>query len=343
MTSLVKTTKRSTKSTKTTNDPSTNLVIELKPAAAAAAAAAEDDKRKRPPPKKDNKMAADRIINDHVILHLKCSLEDLHKFYFEKRRLNLSNDQWTYSPEVPDVGLAHHEIKPYDTDAMQSHMYNPAPVEPPTAAAAAAEETAGEWATKLKKLKIALYHNTTLPPDKKADCFWCCHSFDNTPCYIPKYEINETLYGYGSFCCPECAVAFLMREGIDESTKFDRYHLLNKIYTPVYNYTHNIRAAPDPHYILDKFYGTLSIDEYRQLIKTPQQQLVFIEKPMTRVFPELHDDLTTTTAKTGIYKVKRESERDKQISTKEILKTKFAASFAATAHGCTAAAAVETL
>ena len=56
--------------------------------------------------------------------------------------------------------------------------------------------------------------------------------------------------GYGCFCHPECAVAFLMNENIDTSVKFERYFLLNSIYGPIYNYNKSIKPAANPHFLL---------------------------------------------------------------------------------------------
>ena len=141
--------------------------------------------------------------------------------------------------------------------------------------------------TKLKKLKINLYKNQNI--DKKSACFWCSFDFDTPVCYIPKYEIDNKLYGYGSFCRPECAVAYLMKEQIDDSTKFERYHLLNQVYSKVYDFKKNIKPAPNPYFLLDKYYGNLTIQEYRKLLKS-EHLLLVIDKPMTRILPELHED-----------------------------------------------------
>jgi hypothetical protein len=141
--------------------------------------------------------------------------------------------------------------------------------------------------SKLRRLKINLYKNSIA--GKKPDCFWCTYDFDHLSCYIPKFEIDEEIFGYGCFCHPECAVAYLMKENIDDSTKFERYHLLNQIYAKVFDYKSNIKPAPNPHYLLDKYYGTLSIQEYRKLLKS-EHLLITIDKPLTRLLPELHED-----------------------------------------------------
>ena len=185
---------------------------------------------------------------------------------------------------------------------------------------------------KLKNLKLSMYKNMNL--DKKSACFWCTYDYDNQPCYIPKYELDGSLYGYGSFCRPECAVAYLMKENIDDSMKFERYHLLNQIYSKVYNFKKNIKPAPNPYFLLEKFYGNLTIQEYRKLLKT-EHMLLVVEKPMTLILPELHDDNDdfvmniyggkTQNVQNGssIYKVKKQSEKQKGPTKTAIMKENF--------------------
>jgi hypothetical protein len=186
---------------------------------------------------------------------------------------------------------------------------------------------------KLKKLRIQFYKNTL--NDKKSACFWCSYEFDNQPCYIPKYEMDDTICGYGSFCRPECAVGFLMKENIDDSTKFERYQLLNQIYSKVYGYKKNIKPAPNPYYLLDKYYGTLTIQEYRKMLKT-EHMLLVIDKPLTRILPELHEDndefilniyggvkSSQAAQSGGIYKVKRQSEKTQGPTKNSIMRDKF--------------------
>ena len=140
---------------------------------------------------------------------------------------------------------------------------------------------------KLKKLQLNLHNNNVCDTDSA--CFWCTCNFSNLPVYIPKFEINDTYHVYGCFCSPECATAYLMNENIDSSIKFERYHLLCYIYGKVYNYTSNIKPAPDPRYTLKKYFGNLSVDEYRQLFDS-QRYLFIIDKPITRELPELHEE-----------------------------------------------------
>jgi hypothetical protein len=273
----------------------------------------------------------------NVILHLKCSLNDL-----TDRSMSTVADL-VYNPDIPP------EVKTYTTENdfceyedSKAQPTNYAYTEPASnvtickkcASSNDSDVNMKDVNSKLKSLKFNLYKD--MLKDHKAACFWCTYEYDNPSCYIPKYEMNDTLHGYGSFCRPECAVAYLMKENIDDSTKFERYHLLNQIYSKVYDYKKNIKPAPDPHYLLDKFFGNLSIQEYRKLLKT-EHLLLVIDKPMTRVMPELFEDndnfildiygdsnaTVQNSASNSMYKVKRQSEKQPGPSKNSIIRDKF--------------------
>jgi hypothetical protein len=80
-----------------------------------------------------------------------------------------------------------------------------------------------------------------------------------------------------------------MEENIDSSAKFERYQLLNHIYSKIYEYKKNIKPSPNPYYMLEKYYGNLSIQEYRSLLRNERLFLI-VDKPLTRILPELHED-----------------------------------------------------
>tara|TARA_A100001011_G_C14278607_1_gene830505 strand:+ start:746 stop:1723 length:978 start_codon:yes stop_codon:yes gene_type:complete len=161
---------------------------------------------------------------------------------------------------------------------------------------------------KLKELQNNLHTNNN--NNKKCACFWCTYDFDNPAIHIPKHFINNNYEVYGCFCSPECAVSFLMNEDIDSSVRFERYHLLNYIYGEIYNYTKNIKPAPNPYYLLDKFQGNLSINEYRNL-NANDSLLLIVNKPLTRIMPELHEDnvLSSSNVSDNNYSLKRNIQR----------------------------------
>jgi len=228
----------------------------------------------------------------NIILHLKCSLKDLQTNTFmstniecfnflgkndlnyeiinstnENTQNNIQNklnciDNIITNEETNDI---------YDDDNYSKNKEN---------------DIRDVW----KKLKV-LEHNLHVNniSDKKSACFWCTCEFDNPPVYIPKHFIKDSYHVYGCFCTPECGTAYLMEENIDSSAKFERYHLINHVYSKIYDYKKNIKPAPNPFYLLDKYYGNLSIQEYRSLLRNERLFLI-VDKPLTRILPELHED-----------------------------------------------------
>ena len=177
---------------------------------------------------------------------------------------------------------------------------------------------------KLKQLEHNLHINNV--NNKKSACFWDTCTFDNPPIYIPKHFINDTYHVYGCFCSPECGVAYLMNESIDSSTKFERYHLFNNIYSKIYDYKKSIKPAPNPYYMLDKYYGNLSIQEYRSLLRNERLFLI-VDKPLTRVLPELHEDnddfiLNNKIIPSNNYQIQKSLQKKKKNKT-SILNEKF--------------------
>jgi hypothetical protein len=226
----------------------------------------------------------------NVILHLKCSLKDLHASAgngVDIQSFDIQNSaQLAFNMIDPDADdfhqhvLANNEIiiaQPKNTDDEIEYDDNKSNKE---------TDTKEVW-KKLKVLEHSLHVNNIC--DKKSACFWCTYEFDNPPVYIPKYFIKDSYQVYGCFCSPECATAYLMEENIDSSAKFERYHLLNHVYSKIYNYDKNIKPAPNPYYMLEKYYGNLSIQEYRSLLRNERLFLI-VDKPLTRILPELHED-----------------------------------------------------
>jgi hypothetical protein len=220
---------------------------------------------------------------ENIILHLKCSLKDLNIQQNEEIESYNFSSEIVYEPIHTDMS----HIYVNNTTAYDEHVYGGAELEPSHNNNGEKDNETKEIWKKLKQLEHSLHLNNI--NDKKSACFWCTHDFDNPPVYIPKYFLNESYHVYGCFCSPECSVAHLMEENIDSSTKFERYHLLNHIYTKIYDYKKNIKPAPNPYYMLEKYYGNLSIQEYRTLLSNERLFLI-VDKPLTRIMPELHQD-----------------------------------------------------
>lgn len=145
------------------------------------------------------------------------------------------------------------------------------------------------FAHKLKTLETQLHNNFC--ENEHGACFWCTCEFKATPVHIPKYIMNGTYHVYGHFCSPECAAGYLMNSDIDTSSKFNSFALLNSLYGKIFGYTTSIRPAPNPHYLLNKFCGNLTIEEYRNIHRITNKQLFIVDKPLVKLMPELHQDM----------------------------------------------------
>jgi hypothetical protein len=69
-----------------------------------------------------------------------------------------------------------------------------------------------------------------LPETSDIACFWCVHAFSTQPVVIPEREIAGVYTVYGNFCCPQCAMAYLLGENIDPHVRWERMALLQRVY-----------------------------------------------------------------------------------------------------------------
>lgn len=275
-------------------------------------------------------IAINKEIRPSVILHLKCSLKDLmHNTMnssISSYNFSANNCDLLYEIVGEDDTMAqtnqsqnqNNEVDYYNQD--ETEYYDDIGTQKDNHKEGDTKEI---W-KKLKSLEHNLHINNV--SDKKSACFWCTYDFDNPPVYIPKFYIKDTYHVYGCFCSPECATAHLMEENIDSSTKFERYYLINHIYSKIYDYKKNIKPAPNPYYMLDKFYGVLSIQEYRSLLRNERLFLI-VDKPLTRIMPELHEDnddfiINNKIIPSNTYQIKKKMQK-RNLAKTSILNEKF--------------------
>ncbi len=257
---------------------------------------------KPPPKKRGRKPKGGKIIKkeikknkvitmkENVILHLKCKTSDLQQKDTSKYSPELENPEaYNLNSNFKLSKLTYQEL--YNSSLDQKNDIPPSPqltnkiIEKPKEPSKNTDMKK-IW-NKLEELKLNLRNNNA--SDKKSACFWCTYEFDNPAIFIPKQYNKNLLEVYGCFCSPECAVAYLKSEDIDNSRKWERYTLLNNIYSKVFDYEKNIKPAPNPFYTLDKYFGNLSIYEYRKLLKN-ERILMVVDKPMTKVLPEIYEE-----------------------------------------------------
>jgi len=238
-------------------------------------------------------------IETNIILHLKCNTKQL-----EKKDISLTNNKYTPNISQPDPFslMANQKLNYLTFENIGSLDSTPPPVtfanerfkthDLKPVCSNSCKETHNDdninikevW-KKLTNLQYQLHYNCL--PDKRSSCFWCTCEFDNPAIYIPS-KIKSGVYDvYGCFCSPQCAVAFLRNEQLDHSVLWERYSMINDLYGKIFGI--NIKPAPSPYYTLTKYYGNLTIQEYRKLLNN-DKLLMIVDKPMSKVLPELHED-----------------------------------------------------
>jgi hypothetical protein len=305
----------------------------------------ETEIKKTPVAKKDCK--EEKIVslpiqtsakNKNVILHLRCSLQEINQYI---RSQVWKSNEFHYDPKIPQ------EIVPYESyqhdycvldheneaaDSVANNAYKSSMVCRKCEMEinnkhSNVDELTDKDIQKIKYLKIQNYRQDI--PDKKVDCFWCTYPYDNDPCYILQHGTETNLLAHGSFCSPSCAVAFLFNNmNWDDSSKLESYQLMNYYYgynSNTQSEYNNIKPACSPFYTLDKYYGNLTIQEYRKLSKS-NYMLICIDKPVSRILPEIHEDnekMVAPQSLRGNYKVKKQSEKSQGSNRNEILKNAF--------------------
>ena len=252
-------------------------------------------KESQPPKKRGRKPKGGKIIktelNIHqeqiepkmIILHLKCKSEDLNE--------NGLQDHTQYNPHVVK------DIIPYDANENSNSFYSLQTIQEEEGNENQQSELRENDKKEYKIMKKSIQEKlkelekrfNTKDYSKQCACFWCTHDFKTNPIYIPSLYFQKKYDVYGCFCSPECACSYLFQQNIDNTTKYERYQLLNYLYGGIYNYKKEIKPAPNPYYTLEKYYGNLTIQEYRQNLEYDRLILI-IDKPLTRIYPELHED-----------------------------------------------------
>lgn len=225
-------------------------------------------------PKGGKILSLDKKINNtnnsvnNIILHLKCSSESIKN--------NIFLSEFEYNPNVEKV------------EAFSNTNESFSEIDFKTQTLISQEVKEEKPIISESKIAAKLKHVNPQHSNKKSNCFWCTHSFNNPVVYIPKYIINNTYDVYGNFCSPPCAVAFLFQEKINTSAKWERYSMLCSLYKDIYKYKKKINPAPNPYYTLSTFLGNLSIEEYRELNKI-NNVYTMLNKPITRILPEISE------------------------------------------------------
>ena len=199
-----------------------------------------------------------------------------------------------YSPVIPDVPAPYDNpeteelsyLEGIQTGAgVQSDVVQKAPAPKPVE-----QTTPCRLPTNYSEKLMVLFQDSNrykkLPEKTDIACFWCCHSFATPPFAIPSHIKDDVWNMYGNFCSPECSAAYLFKERIDNHAQWERYALLNSLYTedaevPMGS-PHGIRPAP-PREVLRMFGGSMDIAEYRAVLHEKKLRIDVLTPPMVSI------------------------------------------------------------
>ena len=224
------------------------------------------------------------VIQPNIILHLKCKSSDIHNNSLlentydptinDPEGFSIDNNFKIIESSVENTIVSSNKINVYTNNLTQNSNINNDDDNKNNNSDNINVNIKNIW-KKLDLLKVNLRHNHVFI-DKRSNCHWCTCSFNNPSVYIPSKVKNNIYEVYGCFCTPECAAAYLLNENLDKSIIWERYSMLNNIYSSIYD--RNIKPAPNPLYTLNKFYGSLTIEEYRKLLEN-DKILMVVNKP----------------------------------------------------------------
>jgi hypothetical protein len=122
----------------------------------------------------------------------------------------------------------------------------------------------------IKKLRVItttkdqIKESTEWPKKCDVCCWWCCHTFENSPCTLPvKYDSARKRFTFvGLFCSWNCVKSYNYEK--NDHLKYERAGLITLLIQQMYgiNKAINIKAAP-PRQTLKMFGGYLDIDTFR--------------------------------------------------------------------------------
>jgi hypothetical protein len=146
-----------------------------------------------------------------------------------------------------------------------------------------------------KNLKNILYefinanNEKTWPESTNTYCWWCCHSFTNTPCSLPEYYKKEKFYVSGCFCSFNCTASYNFSKNDDDV--WERFSLLNLMYKKLYNHKFiKINLAP-PRETLKIFGGYMSIEEFREAALKNDKSFSVIKPPLISIIPKIEENI----------------------------------------------------
>ena len=199
-----------------------------------------------------------------------------------------SSNELKYNPVIADLVPGPYDDQPNKLSFLEGQDLIPSTVEStPTVGVPVVKcRLPTNYSEKLMVLFQDSNRYKKLPEKTEICCFWCCHNFASQPVAIPSHILDDTWYVYGNFCSPECATSYLFKERLDAHVQWERYALLNSLYSEDAEISNGssrgIRSAP-PREVLRMFGGSMDISEYRAVVHEKKLRIDVMTPPMVSI------------------------------------------------------------
>jgi len=270
------------------------------------------EKKKRGRPKKTSHLLStipkqkissniEEDIEDEIILHLPLLKSDIASLKLSKYNIenddqfdnentnsdddkseksNSDNEYISNDIHLKQFGLAYRKLKT-DYDELKKFLTEITPM----------------YFTEVKVYPIDLklfdkQNNELIPKKTNIHCWWCTYQFDTFPTYLPEKYFKDEFYVCGCFCSFNCAGAYNL--SLNDNKIWERYSLLKQLYYIINK--NKISSMVDieiniagPKELLEKYGGTMKIDDYRKnskILGREYHKLIPPFVPLTFAFEE---------------------------------------------------------
>ena len=220
--------------------------------------------------------------NLDITVSKKVNDENIDEFKFKTRAANSINKDEYSSDEEKEVPVESF-IKMNEKHYSENKRYIPKTI----------SECTSKTIDSVKKIKVItttkeqIKCSSEWPENCEICCWWCCHSFEGSPCTLPiKYDSLRKRFSFiGLFCSWNCVKSYNFER--TDHKKYEQSSLITLLIQQLYGITEAIGIKPaPPRQCLKMFGGYMDIDEFRDQNKTTDSYRMNLLK-FNYIYPEV--------------------------------------------------------
>ena len=127
------------------------------------------------------------------------------------------------------------------------------------------------------------------PCSSNINCLWDFNKFNGKPYGLPIKKVGNVVYMTGNFCSPQCAAAYNFSQNDQSDEIWERYSLLNWLYSDELENPNDTIKIAASHLTLKENGGTLNIDEFRKLNKNKSKDYKIVYPPVISLIPVMEE------------------------------------------------------